>query len=71
MSGLMSGRWKQSRAEIVWHHRETRWQTEKTNLGLNHCATSRLYIDLIEKGLSFRYKCLANNKLHRNGKAPL
>jgi DnaB-like helicase C terminal domain len=31
-------------ADIVWHHRETRWQTEKTNLGLNHCATSRLYI---------------------------
>jgi hypothetical protein len=30
-------------ADIVWHHRETRWQTEKTNFGLNHCATSRLY----------------------------
>jgi hypothetical protein len=42
-SGLMSGRWKQSMADIVWHHRETRWKTEKTNLGLNHCATSRLY----------------------------
>jgi hypothetical protein len=39
----MSGRWKQSMADIVWHHRETRWQTEKTNLGLNRCATSRLY----------------------------
>jgi hypothetical protein len=31
-------------ADIVWHHRETRWKTEKTNLGLNHCATSRLYV---------------------------
>jgi len=21
-------------AEILWHHRETRWQTENTNIGL-------------------------------------
>jgi len=31
-------------AEIVWHHWETKWQTEKTNLGLNHRANSRLYV---------------------------
>jgi len=23
-------------AEILWHHRETRWQTENTNFGLKH-----------------------------------
>ena len=23
-------------AEILWHHRETRWQTENTNIGLKH-----------------------------------
>ena len=30
-------------AEILWHRRETRRQTENTNIGLNHRATSRLY----------------------------
>ena len=42
-SGLMSGGWKRSTAEILWHRRETRRQTENTNIGLNHRATSRLY----------------------------
>jgi len=42
-SGLMSGGWKRSTAEILWHRRETRRQTENTNTGLNHRATSRLY----------------------------
>ena len=27
------------RVKIWWHHRETRWQTEKTNLNLNHRET--------------------------------
>jgi RecA-family ATPase len=30
-------------AEILWHRRETRRQTENTNLSLNNRATSRLY----------------------------
>jgi hypothetical protein len=42
-SGLMSGRWRRSMAEIMWHRRETRRQTENTNLGPNYRATSRLY----------------------------
>jgi len=42
-SGLMSGGWKRSMAEILWHRRETRRQTENTNLSLNNRATSRLY----------------------------
>jgi hypothetical protein len=39
----MSGGWKRSMAEILWHRRETRRQTENTNLSLNNRATSRLY----------------------------
>jgi hypothetical protein len=42
-SGLMSGKWKRSTAEILWHRRETRRITENTNVRLNHRATSRLY----------------------------
>ena len=38
-SGLMSGGWKRSMAEILWHRRETRRQTENTNLCLNYRAT--------------------------------
>ena len=30
-------------AEILWHRRETRRQTENTNIGLRYRATSRLY----------------------------
>jgi hypothetical protein len=40
-SGLMSGGWKRSTAEILWHRRETRRQTENTNIGLtaiSQCA---------------------------------
>ena len=33
-------------AEILWHRRETRRQTDNTNIGLRYRATSRLYAEL-------------------------
>ena len=33
-------------AEILWHRRETRRQTDNTNIGLRYRATSRLYVVL-------------------------
>ena len=55
MSGSVRGRGTtECMAEIPWHHRETRWQTEKTNIGLQHrespvYSTRNLYL------LSFRW----------------
>jgi hypothetical protein len=43
-SGLMRGHWKRGMGEIVWHRRETRRTTEKTNFALNHRASALLYL---------------------------
>ena len=37
-------------AEILWHHWETRWQTENTNIGLKH-RESPVYSTNIESRL--------------------
>ena len=42
-SGLMRGYWKRGMGEILWHRRETRRQTEKTNVVLNYRASTLLY----------------------------
>jgi hypothetical protein len=42
-SGLMSGKWKRSMAEIVGHSQTKGRANGEPNLGLNHRATSRLY----------------------------
>jgi hypothetical protein len=42
-SGLMRGYWKRGMGEIRWHRRETRRQTEKTNVVLNYRASTLLY----------------------------
>jgi len=42
-SGLMRGYWKRGMGEILWHRRETRRATEKTNVVLNHRASALLY----------------------------
>jgi len=39
----MRGHWKRGMGEIVWHRRETRRTTEKTNVALNHRASALLY----------------------------
>jgi len=39
-------------AEILWHRRETRRQTENTNFSLHDRATSRLYYALDKKPFS-------------------
>ena len=43
-SGLMRGYWKRGMGEILWHRRETRRATEKTNVVLNHRASALLYV---------------------------
>ncbi len=40
---LMRGHWKRDRGEILWHRRETRRTTEKTNVVLNYRASALLY----------------------------
>ena len=42
-SGSMSGKWKRSMVEILWHSQTKGRETENTNFHLNHRATSRLY----------------------------
>ena len=44
LSGSMSGKWKRSMVEILWHSQTKGRETENTNFHLNHRATSRLYI---------------------------
>jgi hypothetical protein len=43
-SGLMSGMWKRSMAVIMGHSQTKGRANRDPNLGLNHRATSRLYI---------------------------
>jgi hypothetical protein len=43
-SGLMSGMWKRSMAVIVGHSQTKGRANSEPNLGLNHRATSRLYV---------------------------
>ncbi len=42
-SGLMKGHWKRNMDEMLWHRRETRRTTEKTNIVLNYRASALLY----------------------------
>ncbi len=44
MSGLMSGMWKRSTAVIMGHSPTKGRGNSEPNLGLNHRATSRLYL---------------------------
>ena len=44
LSGSMSGEWRRSRVEILWHSQTKGRATVNTNFHLNHRVTSRLYL---------------------------